>query len=103
MLLHQFHRLPAVLLIPITSETGDLQRPALESPILHRIGFRGAAPRSGTQTPSQTSSEIRVSLAAPLDLGVGGDGIIGRRVTLWRDVDDDGGAGPVAEGIVGFN
>ena len=88
------------------SATGDLQRPALESPILHRIGFREAAKPPqipSQQTPSlrRPQSQIRVPLATPLDLGVGGDGIIGRRVTLWRS--DDDGAGPVAEGIVGFN
>jgi hypothetical protein len=33
---------------------------------------------------------------------VGGDGIIGRRVSVWR-LGGLVGQGPVAEGIVGFN
>ena len=63
------------------------------------------APEHGGLEPTKAADAALNSKKGAADfvreVGVGGDGIIGRRVTLWRS--DDDGAGPVAEGIVGFN
>lgn len=80
------------------SASGDLLQPAFQSPILHRFGFGFGFPEGeGVRSSSR--------LATPLEIGVGGDGIIGRRVTVWRSGAADGSSGgfPVAEGIVGYN
>lgn len=97
--------------------TGDLLKPAFQSPILHQFGFTGSSNNDDNNNnnnkrsaSSSSSSCTEVLLATPLEIGVGGDGIIGRRVTVWRR----GGSGasgsgsssssrPVAEGIVGYN
>jgi hypothetical protein len=42
---------------------------------------------------------MAVELERPMKIGVGVDGIIGRRVSVWTQQ----GVGPVAEGIVGYN
>ncbi len=42
---------------------------------------------------------VEVELGRPMKIEVGVDGIIGRRVSVWTQK----GAGPVAEGIVGYN
>jgi hypothetical protein len=42
---------------------------------------------------------MEIKLDQPLTIGVGGNGIIGRRVTLWMDND----MRCIAEGVIGFN
>ncbi|CAJ2510243.1 Uu.00g061430.m01.CDS01 [Anthostomella pinea] len=76
-------------------ETGDLTRSAVISPFLHKfnmspdVSLLGCAKRRA----------MEVELRRPMKIEVGGDGIIGRRVSVWiaRGVD------PVAEGIIGYN
>ncbi|RYP51862.1 hypothetical protein DL769_010747 [Monosporascus sp. CRB-8-3] len=89
--------------------SGDLLTPASQSPVLYQFELSEGAPRRTDTGARPCSTEVR--LARPLPLGVGGDGIIGRRVTVWsrRRRAACGGEGdeaallPVAEGIVGFN
>lgn len=71
-------------------QTGDL-RSDDQGPLLHSFDFR---------RPPVGSRSVEVRLSRPLEIGVGGAGIIGRRVSVWL-----GGQGgrQVAEGIVGFN
>ncbi|KAH6652573.1 hypothetical protein BKA67DRAFT_659272 [Truncatella angustata] len=67
-----------------------------EETMLHRFDFRRARPSLSR------SCSAEVLLDEPLEIGVGGRGIIGRKVSVWRD--RGGGEGVrVAEGIVGFN
>ncbi|RYP24501.1 hypothetical protein DL765_000521 [Monosporascus sp. GIB2] len=89
--------------------SGDLLTPASQSPVLYRFGLGEGAPRRTDMGAGPCGTEVR--LARPLPLGVGGDGIIGRRVTVWSrrrraaggDEGDEAALLPVAEGIVGFN
>ncbi|RYO80090.1 hypothetical protein DL764_009941 [Monosporascus ibericus] len=89
--------------------SGDLLTLASQSPVLYQFELDEGAPRRIDAGAWPCSTEVR--LAQPLPLGVGGDGIIGRRVTVWsrRCRAAGGGKGdeaallPVAEGIVGFN
>ncbi|RYO88025.1 hypothetical protein DL766_007506 [Monosporascus sp. MC13-8B] len=89
--------------------SGDLLTPASRSPVLYQFGLGEGAPRRTDMGAGPCGTEVR--LARPLPLGVGGDGIIGRRVTVWSrrgraagsDKGDEAALLPVAEGIVGFN
>ncbi|KAI0016298.1 hypothetical protein F4780DRAFT_696896 [Xylariomycetidae sp. FL0641] len=70
-------------------ETGDLTQPARLSPYLYEFDMK-----TGTQDPS-----YHTPLTRPMKIEVGGDGIIGRRVSLFRANLN----APVAEGIIGYN
>ncbi|KAI1101548.1 hypothetical protein F4804DRAFT_335181 [Jackrogersella minutella] len=77
-------------------ETGDLTKSAIISPFLYKFSI--AQDRPASQDGRQERS-IEVLLDHPMKIDVGGDGIIGRRVTLWSQYAVD----PVAEGIIGYN
>lgn len=75
-------------------ETGDLTTSAIISPFKYRFGLQRSL---GHDVNSQF--KMQTKLSSPLPLGIGGEGIIGRRVTLWkRD-----STAPFAEGIIGYN
>jgi hypothetical protein len=77
--------------------TGDLRAAhRSEDAMLHRLDFRQAYP-SLTRTRS-----TQILLEEPLEIAVGGQGIIGRKISVWWDKGDGEGV-TVAEGIVGFN
>ncbi|KAL7627207.1 hypothetical protein AAE478_003983 [Parahypoxylon ruwenzoriense] len=80
----------------LVSETGDLTTSAIISPVLCRFSMA-----QGHRIPSENQQErsIEVPLTNPMRIEVGGEGIIGRRVTLWLEQ----GSNPVAEGIIGYN
>ncbi|KAI5238111.1 hypothetical protein E4T47_07940 [Aureobasidium subglaciale] len=63
---------------------GDLRAPAPTTSILHAF-------------PLSTSTSQSFSLPRKLDLGVGGEGVIGRRVGLVRQ------AQVLRQGIIGYN
>lgn len=76
--------------------TGDMRTgTAGYDDLLHRLDFR-------TSPYGRTRSSAGLVLDEPLEIGVGGDGIIGRKVSVWRDFGNGRGV-RVAEGIVGFN
>lgn len=76
-------------------ETGDLTKPVIASPSWAAFSLRTAV-----RTPGDDETRwAEVELERPLKMEVGVDGIIGRRVSIWTER----GAGPVAEGIVGYN
>ncbi|KAI1404465.1 hypothetical protein F4819DRAFT_124884 [Hypoxylon fuscum] len=77
-------------------ETGDLTKSAIISPFLHKFSMARNRPSS---PDDQQGQSIEVSLNHPMKIEVGGDGIIGRRVTLWSQHAVD----PIAEGIIGYN
>ncbi|KAF7535241.1 hypothetical protein G7054_g5562 [Neopestalotiopsis clavispora] len=80
-----------------TSDSEDSEEEDQEEmSLLHRLDFSAAQP-SVVRT---RSTEIR--LEEPLEIGVGGSGIIGRKVSVWRDSGNGRGV-RIAEGIVGFN
>lgn len=64
--------------------------------MLHQIDFG----RTRSSLARNRSTEIL--LDEPLEIGVGGSGIIGRKVSVWRNMGNGLGQ-QVAEGIVGFN
>ena len=69
------------------SRDGDLRSEgSLEESILHRFAL-----------PAVARDSVPFLLASPLDLGVGGDGVIGRRVSFVQD------RALVGQGIIGFN
>ncbi|KAI1469490.1 uncharacterized protein F4812DRAFT_423293 [Daldinia caldariorum] len=76
-------------------ETGDLTRSAIMSPFLHKFNMA----RTDSTLQSDQGRSIEVPLTHPMNIEVGGDGIIGRRVTLWLQ----GAVDPIAEGIIGYN
>ncbi|KAI1805573.1 hypothetical protein F4811DRAFT_209021 [Daldinia bambusicola] len=76
-------------------ETGDLTRSAIMSPFLYRFNIA----RTDPTLQSDQGRLIEVPLTHPMKIEVGGDGIIGRRVTLWSQHAVD----PIAEGIIGYN
>ncbi|ETS79851.1 hypothetical protein PFICI_07380 [Pestalotiopsis fici W106-1] len=65
--------------------------------LLHRLDLSAACP---SLVRTARSTELR--LEGPLEIGVGGVGIIGRKVSVWRDSGNGRGV-RIAEGIVGFN
>ncbi|KAI1075375.1 hypothetical protein F5B20DRAFT_385904 [Whalleya microplaca] len=75
-------------------ETGDLTRSAIISPFLHKFSMA-----QGCLAPDGQQRSMEVRLSHPMKIEVGGDGIIGRRVTMWAQNVMD----PVAEGIIGYN
>ncbi|KAI0006896.1 hypothetical protein F4779DRAFT_543233 [Xylariaceae sp. FL0662B] len=75
-------------------ETGDLTRSAIISPFLHKFSMTQGCPE-----PDGRQRSMEVELSHPMKIEVGGDGIIGRRVTMWAPNAMD----PVAEGIIGYN
>ncbi|KAI1373350.1 hypothetical protein F4677DRAFT_220021 [Hypoxylon crocopeplum] len=77
-------------------ETGDLTKSAIISPFLHKFNMT-----QGSQSlfDGQQERSIEVALSHPMKIEVGGEGIIGRRVTLWSQHAVD----PIAEGIIGYN
>ncbi|KAH9903563.1 hypothetical protein F4778DRAFT_780949 [Xylariomycetidae sp. FL2044] len=79
-------------------ETGDLTRSAIISPFLHKFSMR---PNSTPSSPLswRSGDPLEIALAQPMKIEVGGDGIIGRRVTVWQEHALD----PIAEGIIGYN
>ncbi|GAW22988.1 hypothetical protein ANO14919_125350 [Xylariales sp. No.14919] len=76
-------------------ETGDLTRPATTSPLWATFSLK---PILGALRDGKAPI-MEVVLERPMKIEVGGDGVIGRRVSVWTQQ----GAGPIAEGIVGYN
>lgn len=75
------------MLMYVRSRDGDLRSNTItDSSILHRIAL-----------PKDVKFGTAFDLNARLDLGVGGDGIIGRRVSLIGD------ERVIGEGIMGWN
>lgn len=71
----------------LCSRDGDLRAEGLgEGSILHRFAL-----------PAVARDRVPFLLASVLDLGVGGDGVIGRRVSFVQD------RAVVGQGIIGFN
>ncbi|KAI2602794.1 hypothetical protein GGR54DRAFT_644695 [Hypoxylon sp. NC1633] len=77
-------------------ETGDLTKSAMISPFLYK--FTMTQDNQSLQD-GQQEWLMEVPLSHPMKIEVGGDGIIGRRVTLWSQQAVD----PIAEGIIGYN
>ncbi|KAK8100831.1 uncharacterized protein PG998_007765 [Apiospora kogelbergensis] len=73
---------------------GDLTTSALVSPFIHKFSLeeRDSDCNAGART-------LSASLNHPLRIEVGHEGIIGRRVTVWKQ----GTISPLAEGIIGYN
>ncbi|KAI0429933.1 hypothetical protein F5Y09DRAFT_342151 [Xylaria sp. FL1042] len=76
-------------------ETGDLTKPATTSPSWATFSLN---PVIGDLVSGKIPP-LEIELGQPMKIEVGADGIIGRRVSVWTH----NGAGPVAEGIVGYN
>ena len=76
--------------------------------VIHHDGNLNATPSAGPafcqfQLPPHESPAcgwLRIDLRMPLELTVGGDGVIGRRVTIHADSGMDV---IIAEGIIGWN
>ncbi|KAM0558302.1 hypothetical protein ACHAPJ_004996 [Fusarium lateritium] len=77
----------------VIHSSGDLTRNASECGLFRQFSL---------QTPPTSQEFVELPLQGPLSLGVGGDGIIGRRVSLYSRL-ASGQDKIVAEGIVGFN
>lgn len=76
-------------------QTGDLTTSAFVSPFLHKFRIGGMPiPCDLDEAP-----DIRTRLVYPMKVEVGNEGIIGRRVTIWKE----GVSYPLAEGIIGYN
>lgn len=75
-------------------ETGDLTTSAIISPFKYRFGLQRSLNHD-----TEESANMRAALPSPLMLRVGGEGIIGRRVTIWNR----NAVAPLAEGIIGYN
>ena len=90
---HKSYLLPSHLLTS-SSKLGDLTTSALVSPFIHEFSLdqRDSDCAAGART-------LSASLNQPLRIEVGHEGIIGRRVTVWKQ----GGLLPLAEGIIGYN
>ncbi|KAG5662488.1 hypothetical protein KAF25_004906 [Fusarium avenaceum] len=77
----------------VIHSSGDLTRNASDCGLFCQFSL---------QTPPTSDDFVELPLQGPLSLEVGGDGIIGRRVSVYSRL----GSGQdriVAEGIVGFN
>jgi hypothetical protein len=61
--------------------------------------FKFNVAKAATRQGDLPSGFMEAELCQPLMMGVGGDGIIGRRVTIWTL----NATAPIAEGIVGYN
>lgn len=77
------------------SESGDLTTSAIISPFRYKFSMSTVAPDSHTES----YHSMQATLANSLEISVGGEGIIGRRVTIWAQ----NSTVPFAEGIIGFN
>ncbi|KAH8909223.1 hypothetical protein BR93DRAFT_539619 [Coniochaeta sp. PMI_546] len=73
---------------------GDMTRPSHQSGMFQQFSL--------SPDPKQGHS-LDTALEKPLLLNVGGDGIIGRRVSMLQHHSQHVQGPPVAEGIVGFN
>ncbi|KAI8627351.1 hypothetical protein F5Y19DRAFT_176302 [Xylariaceae sp. FL1651] len=90
--IHRVEREPFLVRI---HETGDLTSPAVTSPFWTTLRLKPAlAELEGDNRPL-----VDVVLGQPMNIEVGVNGIIGRRVSVWTQH----GLGPVAEGIIGYN
>ncbi|KAH8673508.1 hypothetical protein BX600DRAFT_455445, partial [Xylariales sp. PMI_506] len=76
-------------------KTGDLTTSAIISPFIYKFPLQKTLSRSDCGSEMAT---MEAELSQPLELGVGGDGIIGRRVTIWAPDAIE----PIAEGIIGY-
>lgn len=74
------------------SESGDLSRPAEESGIFSKFTFFPLA------SPASASSQMELNES--FVLGVGDIGIIGRRISVFKD---PAMTARVAEGVIGWN
>ncbi|KAI0470574.1 hypothetical protein GGR56DRAFT_134484 [Xylariaceae sp. FL0804] len=90
-------------------ESGDLTTPATASPIMHESTMMTTCCSGGGDCSSTGSlrddgsgrrGAMEVRFGRPLKIAVGGDGIIGRRVSMWTTSKM---SRPVAEGIIGYN
>ncbi|KAG8676191.1 hypothetical protein FPOAC1_002192 [Fusarium poae] len=77
----------------IIHSSGDLTRNASECGLFRQFSL---------QSPTASNHFVESQLEGPLSLEVGGDGIIGRRVSVYSRL-ATGQNKIVAEGIVGFN
>ncbi|TVY77767.1 hypothetical protein Focb16_v007830 [Fusarium oxysporum f. sp. cubense] len=77
----------------VIHSSGDLTRNASECGLFRQFSL---------QTPPTSREYVELPLQGPLSLEVGGDGIIGRRVSVYSRL-ASGQNRIVAEGIVGFN
>ncbi|KAF4344356.1 hypothetical protein FBEOM_1750 [Fusarium beomiforme] len=76
----------------VIHSSGDLTRNANECGLFRQFSL---------ETSSKSHDYVELPLQGPLSLEVGGDGIIGRRVSVYSRLAS--GDKIVAEGIVGFN
>ena len=79
----------------LRSRSGDLRAKADPQDVLHSFSL-------GSSPFDRIHGSDRFRLPAKLDLGVGGDGVIGRRVSLVRRTGADG-ARVLRQGIIGWN
>ena len=79
------------------SSTGDLTIPRNECTVFQQFSL----PASHYTNSDERSLEVK--LPQRLEIGVGGHGIIGRRISMSQHVDNPNENAYVAEGIVGFN
>lgn len=75
--------------------TGDLTTSAIISPFIYKFNLEKEPSNEDMDEPDT----LETRLDRPLAVAVGGEGIIGRRVTLWEQHATE----PFAEGIVGYN
>lgn len=80
-------------MLTLRSSSGDLTRNASECGLFRQFPLK---------TPPTSNDFVESQLQGPLSLEVGGDGIIGRRVSVYSRL-ATGQDKIVAEGIVGFN
>ncbi|KAL1305578.1 hypothetical protein AAFC00_007183 [Neodothiora populina] len=94
----------------VIHRTGDLrlntsnrfEREALETEdILHSFVFGPRSEGHKNTAATRNNNENSFLLPAKLDLGVGGDGVIGRRVSLVRQTSY--GTSVMRHGIIGYN
>ncbi|KIW07304.1 uncharacterized protein PV09_02154 [Verruconis gallopava] len=85
--------LTAVPYYVVIHQKGDLSMPVGQAGLLHRF-------RIPPQQAVPAESLYRWDLDQVLNLSVGGDGIVGRRISIFEDV---GLQRQVAEGIIGWN
>ncbi|KAL6920903.1 hypothetical protein FSHL1_004879 [Fusarium sambucinum] len=86
--IHNFSNLHVII-----HSSGDLTRNASECGLFRQFSL---------QTPPTSNDFVESQLQGPLSLEVGGDGIIGRRVSVYSRL-ATGQNKIIAEGIVGFN
>ncbi|KKA29474.1 hypothetical protein TD95_003401 [Thielaviopsis punctulata] len=77
----------------IIHKSGDLSKPAHECGSLNEFEISFDSDSESDDGSSMTD----ILLAKPIDIGVGGDGVIGRRISLVMDGEC------IAQGIIGFN